>query len=135
MFTLNFYKDNNEWFLKWPEELANEPLRAELQMVLGADLMLDFLSNSGTEVSLEVTDIIEEARAEDEIFKRKEGWDYMIRADYVKTYTGAYYTTGVSLNVAPYVWLCPVTTLLFGSYPKIIYYKIHKNEQEKNISA
>jgi len=127
MLTLTFYKDNNEWFLQWPEGMPNEPSKAELQMVLGADTLLDSLAKEKDRVSLDITETVFELRNDNKPAFAKGEWDFMIRADYIKTYTGAYYHT--AKNNDTYIWLCPVTTLIFGGYPKYIYYKIHKDEE------
>lgn len=134
MYILEFYKDNGEWFLNYPGYIENGGKRADLQMVLGADSLLDALSEGGEKVALDITDSVEEMKGEKPALARKM-WDYLIRADYIKTYEGKYYSTNglwksrLNGNL-PYIWLCPVTTLIFGSYPKYIYYKIHKDDQE-----
>lgn len=125
MKTLRFYKENSEWYADIPEW---EGLKSALQMVLGADTLLDELSNYKEEITLHLTTEVQEIRNLEGIPAfANHNWDFLIRADYVKTYEGKYYT-GYNEK---YIWLCPVTAFVFGEYPQYIYYKIVKNEDNQ----
>ena len=113
---LTFYKEEtNRWYVYLPEW---EGSKADLEMVCGADTMLDELSNNGNEIKL---DIYED-----------ETWLFEDQIDLVLTKTneldnllggGAMYKS----NKADYnIWLCDVTKFVFKKFPRRLYINIIK---------
>ena len=102
---LRFVRENNQWFIDLPEW---EGEKADLQMVLGADTLLDVLSNRGYEVSLDVS--LE--KQDEDYLKLSKIRDCEVNgADYVIT------------SIGHELWLCDVTKFVFGGLPKTIYVK------------
>jgi hypothetical protein len=52
METYKFIKEGREWYIDLPEYLASGGSKGDLQMVEGADTMLDIISEGATEVCL-----------------------------------------------------------------------------------
>lgn len=98
---LRFYKDpDNRWYVDLPEW---EGEKDDLEMVSGADLLLDIISSGTDYVDVTFdTDIFDGAKE-------------------LKHKGGGYYD-----NNAPHgpstIWLCSVTEFVFGNYPDKIYY-------------
>ncbi len=105
-----FYKESDEkWFVDLPEWTGE---KAALQMVIGADTMLDHMAKGENEVNAYISeerfvgaDVLEFVRETTEV---GEGAFYIL-----KKYRGA------ELNLE--VWLCGVCHFVFKSYPKNIY--------------
>lgn len=115
MQTLRFYKDNNsKWYVDLPEWGGS---KEELEMVSGADTLLDNLSGNGSEVYVNFSK------------EYYSGSNTLIRHRYA-TETGncayyvAYYFEDFKLNLL--VWLCDVTKFVLGDFHKYIYYSIAK---------
>jgi len=116
MRTYRFYKDEFGWFidLKWfPFN------RGHLAMVLGADELLDKLSNNGDEVFLEIS--------------TKPIWNNfncLFRVEKLGLLNGAIYSPSSlyeiehELREKNQLWLCAVTLLVFGYYPSKIYFAV-----------
>lgn len=105
---LEFYKEGKDWFVDLPEY---EGSKADLQMVDGADRMLDELAfnpkgNKSTKVSLKVSTITEGDFNLQLLEKLDEG-------------CGAYYKSD---KVNYKIWLCDVTKFVFGEFPENIYF-------------
>ena len=99
-----FYKTKeNRWYIDLPKW---EGSIADLEMVAGADNMLDELSLNGDEVILDLS--IED-----------KGIDYSILEFQQLTSGGADYTWGNKI-----IWLCDVTKFVFGGFPGRIYFKV-----------
>lgn len=114
---LRFYKtEENRWFVdlpEWPVEYIDA-----LEMVAGADTMLDILSKNGDNVLLKIST------------EEREG--YIARLDIKELpendFEGAFYMCdiagGNSQNNPFEVWLCGVTKYVFSKYPlTILIYK------------
>lgn len=108
---LKFYKETDErWYVDLPEW---EGSKANLEMVAGADTMLNYMAEGSDQINLfmseedfEGADKLEFIRIADEI---GDGAHYLMKS-YV----------GIEFNLD--VWLCGVTTFVFnGRYPSIIY--------------
>ena len=103
----NFYKEvDNKWYIDYPEWEGD---KCELEMVSGADTLLDILSQGEDKVTIKMS--LQEIK--DPLFVlnfiREEsngGW-YKINNCYVEFE----------------IWLCHVTKFIFGDLPKIIYCK------------
>ena len=113
-----FYKDELGWFidLKWfPFN------RGYLAMVSGADTLLDILSEGKSEITLQVSKSpipYSDGLLEKHVSGLSLGAYYYTREGYTKL------KADVIKKKAPMIWLCPVTLLIFLSYPKKIYYKL-----------
>ena len=112
---LKFYKtEDGRWWFDWSEYIERGGDPEDLEMVGNADKWLDHISHNTSEVFLNVSEAP---------FKESE-------ALYLQTWDefGAFYKItrykGNFITEFSYVWLCSVTTLLFGYYPEIIYYSV-----------
>jgi hypothetical protein len=119
MKTHKFYKEDNVWYI----DIPNYPFpKSTLAMVLGADELLDKLSNHGKEITINFST------------KEFEGQeDVLIRTNKLGITEGAIYmpvTNHIKHEMEGNknrLWLCPVTLYVFGKYPKQIYYSVVKN--------
>lgn len=102
---LKFKKEHdNRWYIDLPSWPGSH---SALEMVAGADTLLDTLSEGSATVSLEVST------------KEVDGFQLLKRVRFKDR--GAAYTH----NGTP-VWLCAVTIFVFGYFPKEIYFKVIK---------
>ena len=113
-----FNKEQGNWYIDLPNW---EGTKAELQMVAGADKLLEKLSNHGTSVSIVIS-------VED---KSPEGFQTLKRIIQTPPNGCIYH-----LGIAP-VWLCNVTKFVFdGIFPKQIHFKsIEINTVNKLINS
>jgi len=102
-----FNKESDyRWFVEIPEW---EGSKEELEMVMGADTMLDLLSEGEDSIRLSLSD------------ERFKGYDYELTFK-EEAYDGAnYHLKGKNIEFE--VWLCSVTKFVFGRYPESIYIK------------
>lgn len=113
---ISFTKDDeNKWYVDFP----NWPLSQDnLEMVAGADDLLDLLNDGSNHVSLEVS--INEITKGIKLKKVKSALT-----------KGAFYIVETPLKEwenpnsirRKQLWLCPVTLTVLGRYPKYIYFK------------
>jgi hypothetical protein len=115
--TFRFYKTHNKrWYIDIPGWTGSI---AELEMVEGADTMLDTVSNHTKECFLKMSD---ESFHRAEVLKLEHeriqnhggGGDYIL-----ETYE--------SETINHKIWLCEVTRHLFNGLPHNIFFKIIKN--------
>ena len=107
---LDFVKENRRWFIDLPEWSGS---KADLEMVCGADDLLDIFSNGKDKVSI--------------LLETEPTKDYH-RADLVELHEieGATYNIFnidnrvIDLNF----WLCNVTLYVLKSYPPTLYLKV-----------
>lgn len=102
---LSFVKLSERWFvdIPWEGDVSN------LQMVAGADLLLDSLCNGNARISIEVsTDPIK---------------DYIHLNRVSEDEFGATYRVNTP-NFSGEIWLCLVTLAVFPNYPKDLYMKV-----------
>lgn len=115
MRTFKFYKDTEGWFVDLPEW---EGEKWELQMVSGADTFLDILSQGETEVYVVLS-------KEDFDGANVLHFQELGRLEGPEMGSGAWYFlneyNGISYTLK--MWLCHVTTFVFGDYPNKIYFK------------
>lgn len=109
---LNFEKDpDGKWYVVFPDYPGP---RADLEMVLGADMMLDIYAQGEGNVSLTVS--------ETEVA----GFDVINLVELCdETTGGAYYKVSIINNI-DYdfrIWLCDVTKFVFGYFPEFLYLK------------
>lgn len=111
MRVFRFYKESNDkWFVDLPEWLGD---KADLEMVLGADILLDMLSVKGNNVSVSVD------------------LSYFVGCETIELVTlgknegGGYYLLknfeGKEINLE--LWICDVLKFVFGIIPNKIYFK------------
>jgi hypothetical protein len=107
-----FYKtEENRWYIDLPEW---EGSQSDLEMVAGADKMLDKLSDNGTKITLDVSDN----------YPDKSNWDKFVILELVEEYSpllggGAEYKWGNEV-----IWLCDVTKFVFGNFPNFIIFAV-----------
>lgn len=103
----NFYKEqDNRWFINLPDWEGDKD---DLEMVMGADTMLDILAQGDDNVSLSMSK---------EPF---ESYDYLLTLK-EEIYEGGMYELS-STNFNFDVWLCGVAKFVFGEFPNKIYLK------------
>ena len=113
-------KFNHESDGKWYVDFPNWPLSHDnLEMVAGADDLLDILNNGTNHVSLEV------------YTNRPKEYDIELKKVHSALTKGAFYTVETSLKGwenpnsirRKQLWLCPVTLTVLGQYPQQIFFK------------
>lgn len=108
MKTFTFNKEGNLWYVDLPEWKGD---KKDLLMVMGADKLMDKLSNGKPTVSLIIS--------QDE--PAEEGFDKMKKIMNTPPFGGAMYST----KYWP-IWLCKVTSWIYGDMPEVLYYKVAK---------
>lgn len=103
---LKFYKEKERWFVDLPEWTGSKD---DLEMVMGADTMLDYISPENNEVWLSLST---------EPF---ENYEFLLTFK-EEIYDGGTYKL-TSKNFDLDVWLCEVTKFVFNEFPKKIYLK------------
>lgn len=105
-----FYKDpDTRWYADIPEWAGS---KADLEMVAGADAMLEYFSEGEDEVKL---------------FLSTEEFEGATILDFIREATeyqnGAFYFLGnhMGIDLSVEMWLCDVTKFVFGDFPKKIY--------------
>ena len=110
-FKMRFYKQENKWYVDLPNWTGDQDA---LQMVAGADTMLDIYSNNGDEVLLSIS------KTPIENYDKLE---FVSMADDMGE--GAYYVMKKHgeevINLE--MWLCAVTLFVFDEYPKELFIK------------
>ncbi len=107
---LKFYKEtDNRWYVDLPNWTGT---KAELEMVAGADTMLDYMAEDTNEVTLCISE---------EPFEGSDELAFLNNADDIGE--GAYYKLsiykGIDINLK--MWLCNVTSWFFGKFPQSIF--------------
>lgn len=107
-----FYKEQDgKWYVDLPEWTGS---KADLQMVCGADTMLDIIAEDENEVNLQLS--LEDSEESDVLEFMHLATDWENGAFYkMKSYKG------FDFNLK--IWLCDVTKYVFGEFPKNIYIK------------
>ena len=101
-----FYKEENRWFIDLPEWSGEKD---DLEMVMGADTMLDILAQSDDTVFLTMS------------LESFDNYEFLLNLkEYA--YDGATYDL-ISENFNFEVWLCHVTKFVFNEFPQKIYIK------------
>ena len=110
----SFLKEGHQWYIELPEYLARGGSKADLQMVEGADVLLDFMANGKKSVTLQL---------DREPF---EGADVLELVELCEAPKGGgYYIMHTFRNyrIEKKIWLCDVTLFVFGDMPERIYIK------------
>lgn len=107
-----FVKEDDKWFIDLPRFIEAGGNKADLQMVEGADTMLDLMAEDKNEVKLRLSqDEIPEA----DLLELKARCDPSVG--------GGYYIMDVyeGKKVELLMWLCGVTEWVFGELPERIF--------------
>ncbi len=106
-----FYKEpSNRWYIDLPEWPGD---KIDLEMVEGADDMLDYVSEGGDNVNLLLS--IDEIEGGSKLKLIREATEYGNGSFYfLKSHMG------VDLNKE--IWLCDVTKFIFGGFPNEIFF-------------
>lgn len=109
MFTYRFYKTiENRWYVDLPQWTGSID---DLEMVCGADVMLDIMSQGEGEIKLTMSD------------ERIDNASILMKHNDTPEIGGAEYIftswKGIEYNMN--IWLCGVTEYVFGYLPNTIY--------------
>ena len=115
MQTHTFIKESNgDWFIDLPAYIANGGLKGDLQMVAGADTMLDVIANGNNTVTITMAD---EPFDNADVIELLEVCDPLVGGGMylLKSFEGK--------SVMQEMWLCAVTEFVFGYLPEKIFVK------------
>lgn len=127
--TKRFYKDpDGRWYIDLPEYIDQGlGTKDNLEMVAGADTLLDKLSNDSDQVVLKFDDQPFEGHTIHLIRSAQDDESYadidpdLDAGGYYHYYDNPLWLNKIINRFCP-VWLCPVTLYVFnGAYPKNIY--------------
>lgn len=107
-----FVRENGEWYIDLPQYLEQGGSKGDLQMVSGADTMLDIIAEEKDEVALAIDT------------KPFGGADELLLTERCDPILGGgYYHMKQFENkiVDKDLWLCDVTRFVFGDIPERIY--------------
>ena len=107
---LKFYKESdNRWYVDLPEWTGS---KAELEMVAGADSMLEYMAEGEGQVWLVLSE---------QEFENADKLEFLRLATEIEN--GAFYKLdkyrGIEIGLE--MWLCDVTEFFFGDFPKTIF--------------
>lgn len=104
----NFYKDiDNKWYIDYPEWKGE---KWELEMVSGADTLLDILSQEDNKVTIKMS--LEEIK------------DPLFILNFIKEESNGGWYKISNYYIEFEIWLCHVTKFVFGNLPQNIYCKV-----------
>ena len=120
---LRFFKQDNKWYADVPNHTLEEN-----EMVMGADIALDYISDGKDELFVTMTTETPERNALLEL-KRKDHDDdgayYMVTGilfmDFMITCQEKLSYIGFPDSMRPEIWICNVTHYVFGEHPEHIY--------------
>ncbi|XZF14674.1 DUF6717 family protein [Chitinophagaceae bacterium MMS25-I14] len=114
MKTYRFIKTGGQWFIDLPEYIEQGGHYADLQMVEGADTMLDMMADGEASVTLQIA---EEPFEGPDMLLLTEKCDPGIGGGYylMPQYEGR--------QIDQMMWLCQVTEFVFGYLPERIFVK------------
>jgi len=112
MKTYKFIKTGQDWYIDLPEYIEQGGSAGDLQMVDGADKMLDMMAEGKNSVTL---NIAREQFEGADILTLTEKCDPYIGGGYyiMKQYEGQ--------EIKRTMWLCQVTEFVFGDIPPLIF--------------
>lgn len=118
-----FIKTGNDWYIDLPEFIEQGGSVGDLQMVDGADKMLDMMAENGNSVIVKISN------------ERFDGADVLTLTEKCDPYVGGgYYIMenyeGQEINRT--MWLCQVTEFVFGNIPEQIFVKKQRPELTKS---
>ncbi|MBN9296024.1 MAG: hypothetical protein J0I41_03385 [Filimonas sp.] len=110
-----FVREENKWFIDLPEYIAGGGYKGDLQMVEGADKMLDIMAGESDYVNLSMA---REAFADADKLILTEICDPILGGGmyFIKAYDGQ--------EINQTMWLCEVTKFVFGDLPEEIFVKV-----------
>lgn len=109
-----FVKEGRDWYIDLPEYIEAGGSKGDLQMVEGADKMLDMIAEGKDDVSILI----------DEVFFP--GSDELTLTERCDPYIGGgYYNLKLfeGKEINQMMWLCAVTEYVFGDLPERIFIK------------
>jgi hypothetical protein len=107
---LRFYKEkDNRWYVDLPEW---EGSKAELEMVAGADSMLEYMAEGEAQVWIVLSE---------QEFENADKLEFLRLATEIEN--GAFYKLNKyrGIEIGLEMWLCDVTKFVFGDFPSIIF--------------
>src|SRR6187399_1611883 len=109
-----FIRTGKDWYIELPEFIEQGGSAGDLQMVDGADKMLDMMAGNNDSVTLKIAK------------EQFEGADVLRLTEKCDPYIGGgYYIMkhyeGQEINRT--MWLCQVTEFVFGDIPPLIFVK------------
>lgn len=104
--------EDGRWYVVLPEW---DGLQEDLEMVEGADKMLDALTTDGMYVTLDISEDVPETD------------DYFTLDIEAHDEDGAYYNVVGCDKFGSTIWLCNVTHFVFGDHPEKLYCKVIDN--------
>ena len=115
---VRFFKQDNKWYADIPNHTLEEN-----EMVMGADVLLDFLSNGRNEVTVVFSnDKADQSRSYLKLKMKshdEEGAYYTIYGKCLADFLN--YAEDVFCSMyEPEVWICNVTHDMFGEHPEFI---------------
>jgi len=114
MKTYRFIRTGREWYIDLPEFIEQGGSIGDLQMVDGADKMLDMIAGQQSQVKLVISK------------ENFEGADVLVLTEKCDPYIGgAYYFMKEyhGQEIRHTMWLCQVTEFVFGELPTEIFVK------------
>ena len=110
----NFTKSGNDWYIELPEFIEKGGSIGDLQMVDGADKMLDIISENKETVSVFLSE------------EKFDGADVIYLLEICEPFIGGRnyilkHFEGKEINQK--MWLCQVTEFVFGCLPQKVYVK------------
>jgi hypothetical protein len=112
MNTYRFLKEGQDWYIDLPEFIESGGSKGDLQMVEGADKMLDMIAKGGQEVSLAIDRSL--FAGSDKLMLTERCYPYIGGGYYnLKTFEGK--------EINQTMWLCAVTEYVFGDLPEEIF--------------
>ena len=114
MKTYCFIRSGADWYIDLPEYLAQGGSKGDLQMVDGADKMLDMLAGNDSKVLLTISTAAFDGA---DMLTLTERCDAIIGGGYylMKQYEGQ--------EINRTMWLCQVTAFVLGDIPATIFVK------------
>lgn len=114
--TCRFYKEeDNRWYIDLPDYIRDGGSKEELEMVAGADLFLDILSQGSGAVKLILSQTPFEGAEKLHLYKTDEDVPEWGAVYHLFEYEGK--------ETQLEIWLCSVTLFVFDQYPPVIYFK------------
>ena len=112
-----FYKTGGEWFVDLPEYLEKRGIKEDLQMIEGADKMLEIISNGEEEVILSMSK--ENFRNADVLILKEKSENSKGGGIY---FMEQFENKKIDLTI----WLCKVIEFAFGEIPTNIFFRKEK---------
>jgi hypothetical protein len=109
-----FKKEEGRWYIDLPEYLAQGWSKRDLEMVEGADKLLNTIANGGKRVTL---------RLSTEPFEGADALELMDHCEAPKG--GAIYLldTCHGKEIGAFIWICDIALFVFGDMPEYIYFQ------------